>query len=405
MKIAMFSDVFLDVTGGIRTSILAQKADLERLGHTVYVFCPGKKPSNDPTIRIVPTNWLLSLPGVPVAKWPKRVMPYLRTELSELDVDIVHSHYELSCSISAMKVAREMGLPVVQTMHGREDVAIEKNLWVGVNTFVSWVFCVVHARLIPHTIKVERDNSLAKTRTARNMWEIMVNHANYADYVVFPSKHFEAKFRHYGLKKSAEVVSNGISDDMIKGIKKITARIFSDGEKLRVIWFSRMSKEKRPLQFLEAVRESGVSISLDMYGDGNLEERARWYAHRFKMIGVRVHGRAKHEKILEKIQSAHIAILNSYGFDNQPMTLLEGIATGLPAIIVDPDMQEVLPVGGYVFVKTPEIGDMSKTLKDLVEHPEKIREMSEAVMKERDSALQSHQTAKLLGVYNKSAKI
>ena len=38
MKIAIFSDCFLDLTGGIVTTITAQKKELESRGHTVYVF-------------------------------------------------------------------------------------------------------------------------------------------------------------------------------------------------------------------------------------------------------------------------------------------------------------------------------------------------------------------------------
>jgi len=404
MKIAMFTDVFLDVIGGIRTSIEAQKQDLERLGHEVYIFCPGREKSEDPKMRIVPTSFWWSLPGVPIAKWPKKVMKYVRKELAELGVDVVHVHYELSSSISGMKVAREMGLPVVQTMHGREDVAIEKNLWPGVNTFASWVFRRVHARLILHKIRVKRDNYLARSRTARNMWEIMVNHAQYADYVVFPSRHFEKKFVHYGLTKPAEVVSNGIEDAMIEGLGKLQPRKMKAGEKLKIIWFSRMSNEKRPMEFLEAVRKSGVPVRLEMYGDGVLEDKARRYVTIRKMRDVHVRGRAEHEEILEKIQWAHIAILNSVGFDNQPMTLLEGVATGLPVLLVDPDMKEVVPEGGYVFVSSPDVEDMAAALKDLSEHPEKISKMSRSVMIKREDALQSRQTDKLLKIYKKVRK-
>ena len=38
MKIAFFSDCYLDLTGGITSSINAQKTELERRGHTVYIF-------------------------------------------------------------------------------------------------------------------------------------------------------------------------------------------------------------------------------------------------------------------------------------------------------------------------------------------------------------------------------
>ena len=38
MKIAFFSDCYLDLTGGIKSSIDAQKSALEQNGHTVYIF-------------------------------------------------------------------------------------------------------------------------------------------------------------------------------------------------------------------------------------------------------------------------------------------------------------------------------------------------------------------------------
>ena len=41
MKIAIFTDVFLDISGGIVTSIRSQKNQLEKMGHTVYLFTPA----------------------------------------------------------------------------------------------------------------------------------------------------------------------------------------------------------------------------------------------------------------------------------------------------------------------------------------------------------------------------
>ena len=37
----MFSDCYLDLTGGIVTVMKAQKKALEKLGHTVYIFTTG----------------------------------------------------------------------------------------------------------------------------------------------------------------------------------------------------------------------------------------------------------------------------------------------------------------------------------------------------------------------------
>ena len=41
LRIAIFTDVFLGIPGGIPSSIRAQKTALESLGHQVTIFCPG----------------------------------------------------------------------------------------------------------------------------------------------------------------------------------------------------------------------------------------------------------------------------------------------------------------------------------------------------------------------------
>ena len=64
MRIAVFTDIYAPwATGGIVSSIQAQKRELEKLGHTVVVFCPGFD-SDDPTVVTVPTfKWLTALRG------------------------------------------------------------------------------------------------------------------------------------------------------------------------------------------------------------------------------------------------------------------------------------------------------------------------------------------------------
>ena len=47
MKIAFFSDCYLDLTGGIRSSINAQKKALEDDGHEVYIFTTGYPKNKD----------------------------------------------------------------------------------------------------------------------------------------------------------------------------------------------------------------------------------------------------------------------------------------------------------------------------------------------------------------------
>lgn len=74
MKIAIFTDVFLEVPGGIPSSIKAQRKSLEELGHTVTIFCPGFKiPKGEKNIEIVPTHKRIRANGAPLSKSPELV--------------------------------------------------------------------------------------------------------------------------------------------------------------------------------------------------------------------------------------------------------------------------------------------------------------------------------------------
>ena len=54
LRIAIFTDVFLGIPGGIPSSIRAQKASLEALGHQVTIFCPLSKISKIPCPNLAP---------------------------------------------------------------------------------------------------------------------------------------------------------------------------------------------------------------------------------------------------------------------------------------------------------------------------------------------------------------
>ena len=67
MKIAVFTDVYTPwTTGGIVSSIVAQKAELERLGHEVTVFCPGFN-AREKGVATVPTHKLIKINDAPLA--------------------------------------------------------------------------------------------------------------------------------------------------------------------------------------------------------------------------------------------------------------------------------------------------------------------------------------------------
>ncbi len=401
MKIAIFTDLYLPpATGGIISSIKAQKAELERQGHEVIVFCPGLE-SRDKTVVTVPTHKWLKINGAMMAKRPSVVEEFVLEKFPDFaSFDVVHVQYEASCSIAGVRLAKKFNLPLVQTMHGREDIAIATNVSHPVKYMAASLLNGAHGMCLKHTEKVERDIYQAPTATRAKMWTMMVNHANQADVVTAPSRHFADKLRHYGVEKPVIVVSNGVANELVKEAVKV--RKMQDGDTLKMIWNSRVSKEKRMMPFLQALMRLERPYILYVYGDGNELKRAEKFA-KDNQLKVRFYGVAKREKIFEKMRDAHLSVVVSYNFDVQPMTLLEAEAMGLPVMICDPALREVVSRGGYLMADNPTPKCLAETLNKMPAG--KIEQMSMVMLENRENTAQEKQTEKMLTVYEKAIKL
>lgn len=397
MRIAIFTDIYAPWgTGGVASSIKAQKDTLIEMGHEVIVFCPGSN-AREKGVATVPTHKWLKINGTPLAKRPSVVEEFVRSRFPDFgEFDIVHVHYEASCSIAGIRLAREFGVPLVQTMHGREDQAIAINVLWPCKTVVARLLNYMHRKCLPHDTKIRRDKYQAPTKARAKMWELMVNHAEQADLVLTPSNHFAKKLEHYGLSRPVMVVSNGISEDLVK--TEFQPRMLEEGAVLKMMWNSRVSQEKRIMAFLQALMLLKRPYLVYIYGEGNALKRAQKFAKKHN-LKVKFYGMRPRKKIIERMKEAHLGVMASYNFDTQGMTLLEAEATGLPVFFCDPEMREVVPAGSYVLSGGPEAVSMAIALDDL--DAKEINKMSKKMLSHREEALSSHQIKKLLQAYRR----
>ena len=395
MKIAIFSDCYLDLTGGITSSINAQKAALEKAGHTVYIFSTGypktleerQKLAKSSIFPVPSCRWLIR--GVtPISRRPKIIEKWLLREHPEIkNFDIYYIHYESGCSIAGLILGKRLHIPTVQVMHGREDMGITNIIPFGFRTIVATLLNWFHSWYISHPIKIHRDDYLADTTAKAKMWTMMVNHANYADYVITPSRHFAKKLAHYGVKHKIQIFPNGYPDQNFPANPAVKS--LQPGETLKIIWHSRLSGEKRIMPFLQALSQVEGKYHLNVYGSGADLEKAKHYATKHN-LNVTFHGNTKFATVQNAILKSHLDVLASYNFDNYPMTLVEAEAAGIPAFICDPDMQEIIPKGSYILSAGPTPTQMATALNNLLQHPKKIQQMSEIMLKNRNEVLISN---------------
>ena len=404
MRIAFFSDCYLDLTGGIVTSINAQKQALEAKGHTVYVFSTSY-PKSEAELRKLTEQNIFPVPSCrflfrgisPISRRPHIIEKWLLKNHPELkSFDIFYIHYESGCSIAGLRLGKQLKIPTVQVMHGREDMGVTSMVPFGLRTFVATALNWFHSWYLPHEVKVHRDDYLADTIAKAKMWTMMVNHANYADYLVCPSHHFAKKLTHYGVKHRFHVVPNGYPDASFPSNPPLKS--LQPGEPLQIIWHSRLSGEKRIMPFLEALAKVTGSYHLNVYGGGQDFKKAEHFVRRHH-LNVTFHGDTPFRKVQAAIQNSHLDVLASYNFDNYPLTLVEAEAQGVPVFICDPDMEEIIPNGSFVLSKSETPEDMALALNNLISHPDRIAKMSQTMLERRNEVLISNRIELLLKLF------
>lgn len=391
------------------TAINAEKKELEARGHTVYVFSSAYPRSQEARQKLARENIfpvkscrVIGRGLTPIARRPGVVEREILSEHPEIrEFDVFYVHYEAGCSIAGLRLAKKLGILSVQVMHGREDVGEEKLVPFGLRTIVAVCLNWFHSWYIPHLVRVKRDNYLAGTVARARMWSLMVNHANYTDVVITPSLHFREKLIYYGVVKPVHVLHHGIDDAKLVGELKPT--IYNNSRPLEIIWHSRISGEKRVMEFLEALKlagEMGVEYHLSIYGEGVDEKKAKRYAIK-NGLAVDFYGRVSMATLEKAIRKADLDVLVSYGYDTFGMTLIEAAEFGKPVLIADPELTEVLPRGSYKLTASPASADMAKALVEIYEHPEKIEKMSRATLSARPDIRNSVKIKKLLQVFEK----
>lgn len=382
MTIAFFIDEFLPKLHGPVTSTLAYKKALEDMGHTVYIVAPAEPgyKDEDPHIIRIPSfdpRILKSTYRPPV------LYPGQANKLAKYKFDIVHSQTQMFIALLALETARVLKVPHVSTLHTLYAELVDQykiDVYLGVAIF-SLVY-PVYFRSMPKFDWRMGEGSAERLRIKDQAWRAGNVFFDNTNGVIAPSAHIARTLKKYGLKQKCHILPNGVDVAQLRELAKkpLPKDIPPKGKDIWLVCVSRLSPEKRQRALIEAMASVKTpNVKLLLVGPGPSEDELRQLVAEKGLIEkVYILGRREPDTIPSIMAHSDMFALASYRFDNQPMVILEALATGLPIIYCDDNLTEGLTKKNALLTKSPSPESIAEAIDALAKDSKKRKAMAKA---------------------------
>ncbi|KKQ17520.1 MAG: 1,2-diacylglycerol 3-glucosyltransferase [Berkelbacteria bacterium GW2011_GWA1_36_9] len=309
MRVGIFSECYHPTLNGVVISIDTFKAELEKRGHKIFIFAPGKSNCKDNPFNI------FRYPALP---WPKDyplafpfLAPLQNSQIRDLGLDIVHSQHIFTMGRLGMRVAHQLDIPMMHTYH----------------TLIT-----EYSHYIP---------LFPKNFTKNIIVNLSRKYCNKCNQVVTPSSQMKKILRSYGIKTPIEVIPTGVylenfKDPYHKEVLKTKWQIPED--KIILLYVSRIAKEKN-LDFLfkaiKLLHQKRQDFHLLMVGGGPELEYYQNLVKKWELSSyVTFTGMQEKEKANRFFGAADIFVFPSIT-ETQGIVITEAMASGIPAVAID----------------------------------------------------------------------
>ena len=338
MKILVVSNFFPPhFVGGAEIVAFQLAQALAARGHSVRVFAgdasrnqPGYDTTDDlheglPVRRVALTHKDFQAGGNDVAH--PEVDALFGELLDTWRPDLVHAHHLLGLSLGIVRSAHARGVPVYMTLHDH------------------WGFCFNSTR-ITSAGQLCHDTSRCATdcRAFITAGEQPLPLSFRQDYIrwqlqavtafILPSHYLANTYRAAGLPTDrVHVIPNGI--DLQRFSHPAPApRSAGTEARLRILFIGYMGPHKGVPQLLEALaRLPGRRLQVDFVGAGHaLSDYRRALAASAPAVSAKFWGRLPNADVAHRLAQADVLVLPSVCPENQPVSITEAMACGLPVV-------------------------------------------------------------------------
>ena len=334
MKVALFTETYLPHINGVVTHVKILKEGLERLGHTVLVVtadynapkhylkdnvlhCPAKRLQRFYNFGAAP----------PISE---RRLKFIR----QFNPDIIHIHNEFGIGISGVVAAKILRKPLVYTLHTMYD---------------EYIYYVAPPSLVTPMTKFSHQYTklIAESASA----------------ITGPSKKCAEYFKQAGVKKSVNVIPNSVElesfrpENISEESRKAFRQKYQIGQDQMIACFvGRLGREKSVDVILDYWAAGKITsednIHLIVIGDGPCRQELIDQAQRLGIADmVTFTGAVPHDELPPYLADCDVYVTASLS-DTNSISMLEGMATGLPVLQrLDPLNEDQVREGinGFVF--------------------------------------------------------
>jgi 1,2-diacylglycerol 3-alpha-glucosyltransferase len=330
MKIAIFTDTFYPQINGVVTATINIAKGLAKKGHRVHIIAPYelgiKKEFKFPGVKI---NRVYGVPALFYEGFkvtPPFTLP-LFNYIIKNKIELIHFQTPMTLGMNAIFIAKLLNIPLVGTFH----------------TFMA------HPEYRKHMgLNYNFAESLG--------WTYIRGYYNRCDLITAPSNETRKELLRKKLNGPIKVISNGINRKIFNNSKWRQVRESYGGNSKPILFIGRIAHEKNVFYLLECfkrVLKKVPSAKLIVIGDGpQMSEFKKKIVSNNLSKNVVLLGWVKHEELIKSsIFGACDLFVTASVTENQPMTVLEAQANGLPCIgLNEGGMKDLIKDGynGYV---------------------------------------------------------
>lgn len=411
MKIGLFSDSYLPSTDGISYSIESYRQELARLGHEVYVFAPAPgiryKERSAGIVRFPAVKGLFYDDYMTSMFFP----PQALQKIKKLNLDVIHFHTPSQIGLLGAYFAMRNNVPLLATYH--TDLHEYVRHYPGV--LPGTIMLSLLSPMVTGGSMADVRQAVSSVRPARNIdaWnQKIVRHGvtqlhNRCDIVIAPSAKIQSQLISWGAATPVKVLPTGV--DKITADKQ-AGKLFRQQygiapDKQIVLFVGRLGSEKNIELLVRAfkrVLSSRPNTKLVLVGDNVHRQTLEAY---IETQGVSEHtvltGYIDHD-LLGGVYAASDVFAFPSRTDTQGLVLNEAAHAGLPIVMIDSGITEVVVDGQNGFITRNSSTDMAKKLLKLLEDSSLRAQMGTASKRIARGYSVNHQTKRLIKLYEQA---